>query len=101
MPQFARRARLAALVTLYANPALAQAKAARDPRLSIDLLPVTVRLDLPSSADWMAFGFGSVLGVNYRPSRVSRVDASTLRLQADIPIGRSGCLGVVVALERV
>jgi YVTN family beta-propeller protein len=62
---------------------------------------VTARLDLPSSADWMAFGFGSVWVVNYRPSRVSRVDAATVQLKADIPIGRSGCLGIVVALERV
>ena len=36
--------------------------------------------------------------VNYRPDRVSRVDATTNRLTADIPIGRNGCLGI---LDRV
>ena len=77
------------------------AQNARDPRLSLDSLPVVARVDLPSSADWMAFGFGSVWVVNYRPSRVSRVDVATNRLLADIPLGRSGCLGVVVAMERV
>src|SRR3954463_12314976 len=46
----------------------------RDPRLSLSRLPVTARVALPRSADWMAFGFGSVWVVNYRPSRVSRVD---------------------------
>lgn len=89
------------LLALASGSAWAQAPVARDPRLSLDSLPVTARLDLPSSADWITFGFGSVWVVNYRPSRVSRVDASTTRLQADIPLGRSGCLGVVVALERV
>ena len=77
------------------------AQNARDPRLSLDSLPVVARIDLPSSADWMAFGFGSVWVVNYRPSRVSRVDAATNRLLADISLGRGGCLGVVVAMERV
>ena len=86
---------------LAASSALAQAPLARDPRLPLDDLPVTARVDLPSSADWMAFGFGSVWIVNYRPSRLSRVDATTNRLTADIPLGRNGCLGVVVALERI
>lgn len=79
----------------------AQIPGDRDPRLSLDSLPVVARVDLPSSADWMAFGFGSVWVVNYRPSRVSRVDGATNRVLADIPLGRNGCLGVVVALERV
>jgi YVTN family beta-propeller protein len=91
----------AALIAIAANTALAQAPVARDPRLPLEALPVSARVDLPSSADWMAFGFGSVWIVNYRPSRVSRVDATTNRLSADIPLGRNGCLGVVVALDRV
>jgi len=89
------------LIAFSAGSALAQPRPARDPRLPLDSLPVTARVDLPSSADWMAFGFGSVWIVNYRPSRLSRVDATTNRLSADIPLGRNGCLGVVVALERV
>ena len=92
---------IAATFIVSAGSASGQARIARDPRLSLDSLPVTARVDLPSSADWMAFGFGSVWIVNYRPSRLSRVDATTNRLSADIPLGRSGCLGVVVALERV
>jgi virginiamycin B lyase len=92
---------VAAGLALVAGSTEAQKPRARDPRLSLDSLPVTARIDLPSSADWMAFGFGSVWIVNYRPSRVSRVDAIANRLSADIPLGRNGCLGVVVALERV
>jgi virginiamycin B lyase len=92
---------VAAAFAPVAGFALAQAPTVRDPRLSLDALPVTARIELPSSADWMAFGFGSVWIVNYRPSRVSRVDAAANRLTKDIPLGRNGCLGVVVALERV
>jgi len=91
----------AAILAGGASSALAQSRMARDPRLPLDALPVIARVDLPSSADWMAFGFGSVWIVNYRPSRLSRVDATTNRLTADIPLGRNGCLGVVAALERV
>jgi hypothetical protein len=83
----------AAVIGLAATHAIAQTATTRDPRLSLDLLPVTARLDLPSSADWMTFGFGSIWIVNYRPSRVSRVDASTNQLKADITIGRSGTIG--------
>lgn len=92
---------VAAVLALDAGSVLGQTPIARDPRLPLDALPVTARVDLPSSADWMAFGFGSVWIVNYRPSRLSRVDATTSRLSADIPLGRNGCVGVVVALERV
>lgn len=101
MPRRVFKATTATLLALAAGSASAQAPLARDPRLSLDALPVVARVELPSSADWMAFGFGSVWIVNYRPSRLSRVDATTNRLSADIPLGRSGCLGVVVALERV
>ncbi|HEY4305476.1 MAG TPA: hypothetical protein VGM82_13450 [Gemmatimonadaceae bacterium] len=91
----------AMLLAVSTQTASGQKPIARDPRLSLDALPVTARLDLPSSADWIAFGFGSLWVVNYRPSRVSRVDATTNQLSADIPLGPRGCLGVIVALERV
>ena len=64
-------------------------------------LPVIARINIPSSADWITFGFGSVWVVNYRPDRVSRIDASTNRVTADIPIGPNGCLGIVEALDRI
>jgi virginiamycin B lyase len=64
-------------------------------------LPITTRISIPSSADWITFGFGSVWVVNYRPDRVSRIDASTSRLTADIPIGPNGCLGIVEAVDRI
>ena len=70
-------------------------------RIPLDRLPVVARVDIPSSADWITFGFGSVWVVNYRPDRVSRIDAATNRLVADIPIGRNGCLGILSALDRV
>src|SRR5689334_23152497 len=49
----------------------------------------------------MTFGFGSVWVVNYRPSRVSRIEVATNHVTADIPIGRNGCLGIIAALGRV
>ena len=71
------------------------------PRVALEKLPVTARINLPSSADWIAFGFGSVWVVNYRPDRVSRIDTATNRVTADIPIGRNGCLGLVAGVDRV
>jgi len=91
----------AVLAAITASTSAAQVAAARDPRLSLDELPVVTRISVPSSADWMAFGFGSLWVVNYRPSRVSRIDTATNRVTADITVGRGGCLGVVVADGRV
>jgi virginiamycin B lyase len=70
-------------------------------RVPLAQLPITARVDVPSSADWMAFGFGAVWVVNYRPDRVSRIDTATNRVTADIPIGRNGCLGIVTSADRV
>jgi virginiamycin B lyase len=64
-------------------------------------LPVISRISIPSSADWITFGFGSVWVVNYRPDRVSRIDGSTNSLLADIPIGPNGCLGILEAMDRI
>jgi YVTN family beta-propeller protein len=70
-------------------------------RLPLDSLPIVARIDLPSSADWITFGFGSVWVVNYRPSRVSRIDTATNTVTADIPFGDDGCLGVISAVGRI
>ncbi len=70
-------------------------------QLSLDKLPVVARIDLPSSADWIAFGFGSIWVVNYRPDRVSRIDSATNTVRADIPIGRNGCLGILADARRI
>jgi virginiamycin B lyase len=75
--------------------------ALRRARIPLDQLPIVARIDLPTSADWMAFGFASVWIVNYRPDRVSRVDPSNNRVVADIPIGRNGCLGILATADRV
>ena len=72
-----------------------------DPRLPLDSLPVVARIELPSAADWMALGFGSMWVVNYRPSRVSRIDTATNRVTANIALGPNACLGVVVTENRV
>ena len=99
----ARRTVLSALLVASAGGSgFAQASPPPDRvRVPIEQLPVVARVDLPSSADWITFGFGSVWVVNYRPDRVSRVDAATNTLVADIPIGRNGCLGIVAALDRI
>jgi YVTN family beta-propeller protein len=70
-------------------------------RVPLDQLPVIARIELPSSADWITFGFGSVWVVNYRPDRVSRVDLATNRVVADIPIAKNGCLGILATAERI
>ena len=67
----------------------------------LDELPIVARVDLPSSADWITFGFGSIWVVNYRPDRVSRIDSATNTVRADIPIGRNGCLGILADAHRI
>jgi YVTN family beta-propeller protein len=95
--RFAAAVSLAAAVRVNAQ----SAAPLEPPRVPLDRLPITARIDLPSSADWIAFGFGSVWVVNYRPDRVSRIDTATNRVTANIPIGRNGCLGVVAGADRV
>jgi virginiamycin B lyase len=69
--------------------------------MPLEQLPIVARIDLPASADWITFGFGSVWVVNYRPDRVSRVDPSSNRVVADIAIGRNGCLGILASADRI
>ncbi|MEP6492456.1 MAG: YncE family protein [bacterium] len=67
----------------------------------IEQLPVVARVPLPASPDWIGIGFGSVWVVNYRPDRVTRIDTTTNAVVADIPIGRNGCLGIILDADRV
>jgi virginiamycin B lyase len=84
-----------------ASPTIRADSALRRVRIPLDRLPIVARIDLPTSADWMTFGFASVWIVNYRPDRVSRVDPSNNRVVADIPIGRNGCLGILATADRI
>src|SRR6476646_2738007 len=70
-------------------------------QLPLDKLPVVARIDIPSAADWITFGFGSIWVVNYRPDRVSRIDSATNMVRAAIPIGRNGCLGILADARRI
>ena len=93
------RTGIAALMMLPLHAAIAQTAPARDPRLPLDALPVTARIDLPSSADWMAFGFGSIWVVNYRPSRLSRVDMATNRVRAGTMLKSAGTSSIDECVE--
>jgi virginiamycin B lyase len=100
-----RSSTIAAVVLLTAAAA-GRAQAPIDSALArarrpLEQLPVVARVALPSSADWIAFGFGSVWVVNYRPDRVSRIDATTNQVLADIPIGPRGCLGILSTADRI
>ena len=94
------------LVAILSAPASIGSQATAFPslahaRIPLDSLPIVARIDLPNSADWITFGFNSVWVVNYRPDHVSRIDAKTNQLLKDIPIGRSGCLGILADNKRV
>ena len=100
-----RRSTARLLVALVLTSACASAGATKpvsgDPQRPLADLPITARISIPSSADWITFGFGSAWVVNYRPDRVSRIDDRTNRVLADIPIGPNGCLGIVEAIDRI
>lgn len=68
---------------------------------ALEELPIAARVPLARSPDWLAEGFGSMWVVNYRPNRVSRIDPASNTVIAEIPLGSTGCLGIVVALGRV
>ena len=95
-----RRSLASTLLLIACIAPAAVAQHGVDPRLPLDSLPVVARIELPSSADWMALGFGSMWVVNYRPNRVSRIDTATNRVTADIALGPNPCLGVVVTQNR-
>ena len=83
----ARRAALVAngAICVAFGPRIATAQTPPDlARATVPLqqLPIVARIDVPSSADWITFGNGSVWVVNYAPDRVSRVDVATNRLVA-------------------
>lgn len=97
-----RMTKLSVALLAIATVAHAQGATSLDAaRVPLDKLPIVARVDLPSSADWITFGFGSVWVVNYRPDRVSRIDTASNRVTADIPIGRNGCLGIVSDASRI
>jgi virginiamycin B lyase len=77
------------------------ALAAQTPRRPLAELPIRSRIAVPASADWIATGLGAVWVVNYKPDRVSRIDPTTGRVVADIPLASKACLGIVIALDRV
>lgn len=74
---------------------------AQSARRPLSELPIRAHVSVPASADWMAMGYGAVWVVNYKPNRVSRVDPTTARVLADIPLASKACLGIVVALGRL
>jgi len=93
---------LAVVVTACASGGAAlTVRTLEEAQRPLTALPISARIRIPSSADWITFGFGSVWVVNYRPDRVSRIDGSTNRVSADIPIGPNGCLGIVEAIGRI
>ena len=79
-------------------PSVGQTVSRRHPLTEV---PVTMRVPLPRSPDWLAIGYGSVWVVNYKPDRLSRVDPHTGRVTAEVPLGPTACLGVVLARGSV
>src|SRR6185295_18538386 len=70
-------------------------------RIALDAVPLAARIALPASPDWIGLGFGSAWVVNYRPDRVSRINLSDNTIAAEIPIGKNGCLGIIVGDSRI
>jgi virginiamycin B lyase len=102
MPTTHRLFVLTALATACASGRMApKVPTLEEAQRPLSALPMSARISIPSSADWITFGFGSVWVVNYRPDRVSRIDGSANRVTADINIGPNGCLGIVEAIDRI
>lgn len=70
-------------------------------RVALRDVPISARIRLPGSPDWLAVGFGSVWVVNYVPHRVSRVDPTTGTVLAEISLPGKACLGIVMTSDRV
>lgn len=91
----------AALAACASGRATLKTRTLEEAQRPLSELSISARISIPSSADWITFGFGSVWVVNYRPDRVSRIDGTSNRVIADISIGPNGCLGIVEAIDRI
>jgi virginiamycin B lyase len=70
-------------------------------RISLEEVPISARVPLAGSPDWMAVGFGSLWVVNYKPNRVSRIDPTTGNVLDEVPLGGKACLGIAVTADRI
>jgi len=90
---------LAVAASLAAQTPRASARSAS--RIPLGDVPISARIPLAGSPDWMAVGFGSLWVVNYAPDRISRIEPRTGKVLAEVPLRGKACLGIGVTADRV
>ena len=71
------------------------------PRVPLAAVPIDARIKVPAGPGWLGVGFGSVWISKSKSRAVYRIDPSTNKVIARIPVGRDAELGVTTASGSV
>ncbi len=71
------------------------------PRVPLAAVPVDARVDVPAGPGWLGIGFGSVWISKSTSQAVYRIDPSTNKVIAKIPVGPDAELGVTAAAGSI
>jgi virginiamycin B lyase len=71
------------------------------PRVPLEAVPIDARIKVPAGPGWLGVGFGSVWISKSKSRAVYRIDPSSNKVIAKIPVGPDAELGVVTALGSV
>lgn len=93
--RLARRALMA--LAISALGAVASAKAPVPARVLLADVPVEARIEVPEGPGWLGIGYGSVWISKSKSQAVIRIDPSTNKVIATIPVGPDAELGVTAA----
>ncbi len=81
-----------------AGDAVQQAKPLR---VALAAVPVEARIDVPAGPGWLGIGYGSVWLTKSKSQAVYRIDPSTNKVIARIPVGPDAELGVTAAAGSI
>jgi virginiamycin B lyase len=67
----------------------------------ISSLPISAKLSIPGSPDWVAIGSDAVWISNKAKDAISRIDPATNRVVATVGVGKAPCSGLAVGFGSV
>lgn len=77
------------------------AQPVKPPRVALAAVPIDARIDVPAGPGWLGIGYGSVWLSKSKSHAVYRIDPSTNKVIATIPVGPDAELGVTAAAGSI